>query len=294
MKCDSFAKVMPLYFYGELAPEEEDRLEEHLAGCPACREELERQRRLAAALDRHEVPSAATLLADCRHELMATVYDEAPPIPKRAPFEFWRLFNPFAMSKPLGALALVAVGFFAARFVSAPPSVSADAVFVKSVQPDSFGRVQIGVDETRRRMISGRLDDEKIQRLLLAAVKDESNPGVRVESMEILKSRPISPEVRSALFGAVLHDPNPGVRLKALEGLKSFASDVQTRKVLSQVLLTDDNPGLRIQAIDLLVGQRDDSIVGVLQNLVSKEENNYVRMRCRNALQEMNASVGTF
>jgi hypothetical protein len=31
-----------------------------------------------------------------------------------------------------------------------------------------------------------------------------------------------------------------------------------------------------------------------LQDLVQKENNNYVRLRCRNALQEMNASVGTF
>jgi HEAT repeat protein len=167
-------------------------------------------------------------------------------------------------------------------------------VFVKSVQPDASGGVQIAVDETRRRLVSGRLDDQKIQRLLLAAMRDETNPGVRVESMEILKNRSDSREVRAALLQALLHDQNPGVRLTALEGLKRFGTDAEIRKTLARVLLTDDNPGMRIQAIDVLTAQRDDSIVGMLQTLVRKEDNNYVRMRIQNALREMNASIGTF
>ena len=33
MNCESVNKLIPLYFYGELSPEEEDRLEQHLDGC---------------------------------------------------------------------------------------------------------------------------------------------------------------------------------------------------------------------------------------------------------------------
>jgi hypothetical protein len=39
---------------------------------------------------------------------------------------------------------------------------------------------------------------------------------------------------------------------------------------------------------------RDDSMVGVLQNLVQTEDNNYVRLKCEKALKDMNASIGTF
>jgi HEAT repeat protein len=96
------------------------------------------------------------------------------------------------------------------------------------------------------------------------------------------------------LIEAVTSDDNPGVRLKALEGLKSFASDAEVRKTLAQVLLEDDNPAVRIQVIDLLIAHKDDATVSVLQTLVGKEDNSYVRMRCQNALREMKASVGTF
>ena len=68
----------------------------------------------------------------------------------------------------------------------------------------------------------------------------------------------------------------------------------EVRKALAQVLLADDNPAVRMQAVDLLVAHRDDAMVGVLQNLVQKEDNSYVRLKCEKALKEMNASVGTF
>jgi hypothetical protein len=83
--------------------------------------------------------------------------------------------------------------------------------------------------------------------------------------------------------------------LKALDGLKQFAEDPDTRQALTQVLLKDDNPGVRTQVIDLLVQQRhSDAMVGVLQELMEKEDNGYIRMRCQKVLQDMNASVETY
>ena len=50
MTCDSILKLIPLYYYGELTPDEEERVEEHTHGCPACTGELVQQRALAARL----------------------------------------------------------------------------------------------------------------------------------------------------------------------------------------------------------------------------------------------------
>jgi anti-sigma factor RsiW len=307
MTCDSVARLIPLYFYGELTPEEEDRLEEHLHACAGCAREMERQRALASALDRRRAEVPPKLLAACRADLLAAMQGGAPRYckPAKGP---WTLFlealaatlagfNRFRT--PVGAVALVAVGFLAARFTGAGVPASslspAGEVFstVRSVEPDSSGRVQIAFDETRRRVVSGPTGDRDIQRLLLAAAR-EDNPAVRVESVDLLKSRADSGEVRDALLNAVAHDSNAGVRLKALDGLKPLAGDPQVRKTLAQVLLADDNPAVRMQVVDLLVSQRDDSMVGVLQNLVQKEDNNYVRLKCEKALKDMNASIGTF
>jgi len=307
MTCDSVGRLIPLYFYGELMPEEEDRLEEHLHGCAACTREMERQRALAAALDRRRAEVPPTLLDACRADLLAAIQGGASRSGKPAKGP-WTLFLEALAGTlggfnryrtPVGAVALVAVGFFAARFTGAGVPASslspAGEVFstVRSVEPDSSGRVQIAFDETRRRVLSGPTGDRDIQRLLLAAAR-EDNPAVRVESVDLLKSRAGSGEVRNALLNAVAHDSNAGVRLKALDGLKPLADDPQVRKTLAQVLLADDNPAVRMQVVDLLVSRRDDSMVGVLQNLVQKEDNSYVRLKCEKALKDMNASIGTF
>jgi hypothetical protein len=304
MNCDSVAKLIPLYYYGELTPEEEEHVDEHLHECSACAHELERQRTLAAALDRRQAQVPPRLLEDCRDGLMAAIESGAArrEIPAKGP---WKLFLEAMgatlagfdrLRRPVGALALIAVGFFAARFTgtvpAAPPS---DQVFstVRSVQPDNSGRVRIAFDETRRREVSGRMEDQNIQNLLLAAAHEE-NPAVRVESMGLLRSRAGSGEVRDALLNAVVHDSNAAVRLKALEGLKLMVADSDVRKTLARVLLADENPAVRMQVVDLLVARHDESIAGVLQNLVQKEDNSYVRLKCEKALKDMNASIGTF
>jgi HEAT repeat protein len=201
-----------------------------------------------------------------------------------------------------GAAAMLLLGFLTARV--APNSflgnwhsagmVDPATSRVRYVEPLAPGRVQIVIDETHQRVLSGNVDDQAIQRLLLTAAKDPSDAGLRVESVDLLKNNSQSAEIRSALVYALEHDSNAGVRLKALDGLKQFAEDPDTRKALTQVLLTDDNPGVRTQVIDLLVQRHTDAMVGVLQELLEKEDNGYIRMRCQKVLQEMNASAETY
>ena len=311
MNCDEMAKSAPLYFYGELAPQEEERFEDHLDGCAACRAELERLRTLATALDRRQTPVPGYLLDDCRHDLLAAVRSgiarETVSAPSPARVSIGQRLSAlgaalWGLRQPIGAVALLAIGYLSAQILNParksvlPEAFTGDPVIarIRSVQPDASGRVQIALDEVRKRVVSGRRDDDNIQQLLLAASRDENNPGLRVESVDILKDRVESAEVRAALLNSLAHDENAGVRLKALEGLKSLSADAEVRKVLAQVLLRDENPAVRIQAIDMLTASRDDSMVGVLQNLVGREDNGYVRWRCEKALKEMNASVGTF
>jgi hypothetical protein len=196
-----------------------------------------------------------------------------------------------------GAAVMLVLGFLTARV--APNSmlnwrssgmIAPETSRVRYVEPVSPGRVEIVLDETRQRVLSGSVDDEAIQRLLLTAAKDPSDAGLRVESVDLLKGNSQSAEIRKALVYALQHDPNAGVRLKALDGLKQFADDPDTRQALTQVLLRDNNPGVRTQVIDLLVQRHTDAMVGVLQELLEKEDNGYIRMRCQKALQEMNAS----
>jgi len=315
MNCESVTKLIPLYFYGELPPEEEDSLEQHLDACAACARVADLQRTISAAFDRRELAPSAALLAECRHDLMRAVYRGETPVLKPLAPKSHRLGDGFAAwfpalgawRMPIGATAMLTLGFLAARLTApgaAGPfsmaSLGSENVIsaIRSVQPAAegapAGEVKIVLDETHRRVISGQMNDSHIQQLMLAAAHDENNPGVRWESVNLLKSHSDSMAIRELLLNRLIEDPNPGVRLKALDGLKQYAADPGVRQVLAQVLVRDDNPGVRIGAVDALTAHADDAMVGVLQSVVQKENNGYVRRRCAKALQDLNASVGTF
>lgn len=299
MNCESANKSFSLFLYGELPLEEEQSLQDHIESCEACRKAFEAEKTMHAALDRRALTLPAPLLARCRRDLGLRL-DAAAAKPQWFAWFTRPSLGWTALARPIGALALVAIGFFAARW-TAPAGASVaqsggEPVVsrVRYLQPEGGGKVQLVIEETRQRLMTGNLADDGIRRLLLAAAREGSDASLRAESVDLLRAQPASSELRSALLYAVQHDPNPGVRLKALDALKSYAGDAEVRGALARVLLADDNPGVRTQAIDLLVQTKEEAMVGVLQELVQRDENDYVRQRCQRALLEMNASVGTF
>jgi hypothetical protein len=302
MKCEEIVEQFPFYSYGEVSSEIEERIESHLAECADCHRAFARHRSFVEALDKREDVTEAALLTTCRVDLRRQLAAESAHKTRARWFESLRNFSRFhiPLQIPVGAIALVALGYFGARYTPekfggiraglTQPMFSS----VQSIEPGDSGKVHIAVDEVQRRMVIGSLEEPRIQQLLLNAVREESNPGVRVESIGVLKNSADSDEVRRALIDALSHDPNAGVRLKALEGLKQYAGDPSVRKTLANVLLKDENAGVRVQAIDMLTAHHDDSIVGILQDVMQKEDDGYIRTRTRDLLQAMKASVGTY
>ncbi len=316
--CAAAREQFAMLHYGELSFDEEERVESHLDVCAECRAALSREKAVHASFDALEIQPSPSLLRSCREELRARLMEEPAPAVSHA--GWWAQFTDmltrrpaWVVLRPMGALTLVALGFLGARLmpgaffwsdsrrgdVQAMGLVEPQASRVRYVEPASDGRVQIVLDETRQRVVSGRLDDLKIRALLMTAAKDPSDPGLRAETVDILNTRAQSSDVRDLLIYEMKNDKNAGVRLKAMEGLKPFAQEPAVRGALSQVLLSDANPGLRTQAIDLLTGgantSGDRQMVSTLQELMQRgEHQDYVRERCRQVLEAMNASVETY
>lgn len=305
MSCDTVRGQFSLYLYGELTFDEEESIEQHLQGCRDCSRALEREKLIHRSLDVSAIVPSKEALERCRLGLPRAILHSSREGHASAG---WRqslrafLRKPTASMgwlKPAGALGLVALGFLAARVTMpsstfAPGSEANITQRVRFVEPSDSGEIRMVVDETTQRVLAGNLQDDSIRRLLLAAIRDPIDPGIRAESLDVLKSHSDTTEVREALLYVVQHDSNAGVRLKAMEALKPYGADPESREVLSDVLLNDDNPGVRTMAIDFLTTSGEVDVVGTLQEAMRKEDNSYVRFRCQKALREMKASLQTF
>ena len=296
LACEQVRENLSSMLYGELPFTEEEAVQSHLATCADCRAALVSEQRWHVELAVSTVEPPAGLLVQCRQQLRATL----PYTPVRGRVALWLSNWTWGLTaKPALGLALVALGYFGARFpLFTGAALSAGAARVRYVEADPAGNVRIVVDETRPRIVTGRADDPEVQRWLLAATRDAGDPGLRAETVALLQGGAEVLDVRRALVAALESDPNAGVRLKAIEGLRRHATEPDTRQALMRVLNADDNPGIRTQAIDLLTEGApralDAQMVGMLQQLMRREENVYIRQRCEKALRMANASAEIF
>ena len=293
MTCDLARQSFSLYLYGELDFQQEEELEQHLDGCSICRANLDEERNLQATLGARDFQTSTDLLQACRRELRSSVGQLASRRKDRWDWlQSW--FSEVSFWRPLGAVALVALGFFGARVWDAVSRPQPSALRVRNLQSSPEGHVQLLLEEVRQKTVRGDLDDQRIRAMLLAAASDPTDPALRARTLEFLKAQGEQADVRQTLLQALRRDPNPGVRLKALEALTPFAAHPETRRALTEVLLSDENPGVRTMSVDLLTGDMDTETIGALQELIIRERNPYIRQKSLKALREVNASIETF
>jgi hypothetical protein len=311
MTCQQVQTNLSLYLYGELDFAQEDGLERHLEGCAFCQRALAREKEWHGAVNAEQQDVPFELLSECRRDLRLALHRDGGVGARRRWWErlFPTGFSATRWSAQIAAASfLVFAGFTAARLMDSGrlPSFSGGTVaqmgmfdtsnaHVRDIQPDGQNGVRIFVDRVQQQEVTGNLDDEKVRRLLLAAMQDPTDPGLRVNSVEILEHETGS-DIRDALINTVRHDSNAAVRIKALEGLGQFASDPGTRGVIEYVLKHDNNADVRSEAIDMLVPADrvvllTPDVLTTLQDILSAEhEDDYVRSRSMQVLRALNAS----
>ncbi len=313
MTCHDVQLQLSLYLYGELDFAAEERVENHLSECAFCQRAFAREKTWHTAASAEHRDVSLDLLAECRRELRTLIATEAAA-GKRSSRKSWQWpsalrvsFTPWSY-RLAAASFLVFVGFAAGRFVQGLGSGSDmnlnqagmfdPSTRIRDIQADGPGRVRIVLDQVKQREVVGNANDQNVRQWLLVAIQDPSDPGIRVDSMDML-SKQTGTDVRDALLGRIQRDPNAAVRLKALESVRPFASDATTRSVLRSVLEHDTDPNVRSEAIDVLapVNQKPEltpELAMTLQNLVRSENDDYVRERCLQLLRAINAPTDVY
>ncbi len=305
MKCDWVKDNIVFYVYNEIEDDARFEVEQHLARCPECAAELKSARNFHTTLSQAPVAEPSpNLLAASRMRLQEALETTTQG-------GFWQrlIFDPGVWLRqvrmaPAMVAAIFIVGFgggiattynfmqgrltpTAITADSSPSPVSpleASITGIRSItqQPGS-NQVSIKVDTISTQDVQGSLSDQRIQRLLLLAARNNDNSGVRMDSVDLLTIAPNNTNVREVLMYALQADTNPGVRLKALEGLSGFVrQDVRVRDAVLQSLVKDDNIGVRMQALHLVEPMKADSGVrSVLTRLAQADQNPSIRSQAR-------------
>ncbi len=121
---------------------------------------------------------------------------------------------------------------------------------------------------------------------MLLASRNQTNSGVRIDSVNLLSQKSDENNVREVLMSALRYDKNPGVRLKALEGLKGvIKTDTRVRDAVLEALMHDANSGVRSEALRVLQPVKADSSVRItLEELARTDKNSYIKLESERML----------
>lgn len=310
----------------ELNSEEKLEMEQHLSGCLECKAEYEEYKKLKSFLSENTDPEPdERLLFEARQNLRKAIRIQ------RNKTSFGQRFAGILTSRKLqlvfGGAAFMLIGLLTGYLLFKPSFPITSAVPNSSVMfnstkgtpinpEDSFslaqndvrisnirfidqdasdGQIEFIFDAVKPVRMKGNINDERIKNVLTYAMLNVENPGVRLNSINALRSEnksQVDNEVKSALVSVAKFDQNPGVRREAIKLLSKFNSDEDVKNTLLYVLMNDKISGNRIEAINSLMKAQKEGVkfnqdeLSIFKEKMKADDNNYIRYQAKTVLQE--------
>ena len=323
MKHKQFEEWLQLSLYNELSEQEQTVLDNHLTTCERCRVELNELKEMHATLAHHRpIAIQESLLQDARRNLRLRIQTDAEQ--KSLWTKLKGILDGFLtppLQVALGGVATLVMGILVGYFVFKTPSEKnlplRQAAFASSAMEagesqitnirfidrnTQNGDVEFTFETITPVRIRGNVNDENVQKVLARALVSDQNAGVRLRAVNMIGTQTeqkqagapvLDTEVKAALITALLHDRNLGVRKEALNVLKNYLPDPIIVRAFLSVLANETNTGLKITVINSLDLSNYENqpvnreILYMFKNKAQSDDNNYIRIRAKLALQEV-------
>lgn len=269
MNCEQIAELLLDHLQGNLKQEQRKQVEEHIALCAECSEQVAIWQKLALV----PVEQPSPLLRE-RFEAMLDAYRsgrvEQAISSSRSKGErltsFWSALQ--WLRSPVGALAwsivLLAVGIYLGTLVGR-----------SNPQPNDLTAMRAELASTR-------------QLVALSMLQQQSASG-RLEGVTWTRqASQLEPQVLAALMHTLRYDPSVDVRLAALDALSRHASQPQVHKDVADALQGQQSPLVQVALIDQLLEWRDPEAAQRLRKLEQNPHlNPTVKQRAQWALSKL-------
>jgi hypothetical protein len=247
----------------------------HLASCPDCQREFSALSQTLTALDTMPAPQPSSRLRKNFYAMLEEEKHSAASMRAATEREYrarqvtlWRW-----VLAPLGACALVAVGYVAGQRTALPAANPAENVALNA-------KVQRLEDQITK---MGNV----VATSLLQQNQRPANDRLRTVFASATQETPTE-KATNDLISALAFDPSPNVRLRALEGLSKHSESELVRTAVLTSLSREENPLVQISMIDFLAAAQERDAKPVLERMsASDATDTNVRSAARRALTEL-------
>jgi len=250
MTCQDIKEKFPDYLIGDLSQEEKEQMQNHIAACPSCREELESLSAIWTKLGvLPEVQPETTMRTRFYTMLEDYKNDLSEEKPKARLFEQLKnWFKPVWAGRPAFQLSFsllfLLVGLVAGYFITGNRG-----------RPAEISDLRQEVQSMRQTLAVSLLD------------QPSASERLRGVNLSVNTEKPDSGLIE-ALLNTLNTDSNINVRLAAVDALYLFYDNPLVKEGIIQTLSTQDSPLVQVALIDLIVNVRERRAIESLKNLI--------------------------
>jgi hypothetical protein len=253
MRCEQYEELFAGWLNNELKPAEKEMLEQHLAGCTACKAELASMQQLWAMMAEIEVPEpSANMHTDFRsmlndYKASAAKKESADGIKGQlGRLLQWKQRWPVAYH-----LAIVLVSF------------GCGYVFFNLA----------GNNKQDRQMAVLTSQVHELKQTMMLALLENPSASERIRGVSYTSEiKHADKQVIDALLATLNNDPNVNVRLSTLDALTHLAGHPEVRQGLVQSITQQESPLMQSAIADVMLKLQEKSSVKSFRELLKQKD----------------------
>jgi hypothetical protein len=254
MKCEQYEELFTGWIKQELGPAEKEKLDEHLTGCAACREELATAIKVWDMMDVLEVPQPSAHM-QVKFQAMLDTYKETVADEENGLWQWlkyqlsalraWQSRWPLAFN-----LAIVLISFGGGYWF--------------------FHGSKAGKQEQELQALTAQVHELK-QTMMLALLQNPS-ASERIRGVSYTgEIKHADKEVIDALLATLNNDDNVNVRLSTLDALAHLANHPEVREGLIKSIALQESPLMQSAIADVMLKLQEKRSVGSFKELLKQK-----------------------
>lgn len=276
ISCDVLISHLPGWLNDDLSTAERATIEAHLAGCPACQQELATSRQLWQQMSHVPTPQPS---AQVRTQFYAMLdqfeaNEEAARLPQPAGIFAAALdwirqqLSPNRVVRLAYSVLLLGIGVLAGYWVQ---------------------RRQVPEVAYQQRVDTLTAQVQQMREMMMLSLLENPSATERLRAVSYTKDiSDVDAHVIDALLMTLNNDPNVNVRLVTLEALADLAHDARVREGLVQSLTRQESPLVQVALADVMVKLQEKRSVKPLKQMLKQEGiNSLVKTKLEKTIRQL-------
>ena len=249
---------MLLYCSDELSGQPKTELEDHLNTCSFCQERLYEMQQMVEhfqVIQSRQVSNA--VIRPAHHRVMEEIGHSQTSMAK---FPWKKASTWLAMAASL--IVSFYIGRVTVQSSAGNGYESLMTAYQMMEYGDvkintETGNLAITLPKVENQTLTGSIQDAKVQRMAQAVLRYDVRSDVRINVLEMINSDMLmaNEDLAQTVMFVLEHDTNPGIRLRAMRLLKRLPVSPELIAVLKRILMKGEIEGIRVQAADYLASK---------------------------------------